>query len=157
MTIASASRRAVIAAALLAGLVGCGSQTTTLAEDAQKTLHQDVQRFRDASDDPAKAQIALERFRTDVNDLVASADLDPADALALITHAGLVEGALPDPKPVAAPAPEPKTVAESTPVIAKKTTPTEDKKALEAWQKKAEKAWKDAVKAKKDGHKGHRP
>jgi hypothetical protein len=93
-----------VAVVLLAGLGGCGSETTTLAASARDTQHQDVDAIRDAAkDDPAGAKAALARFRTHVDDLVAKDALDPADALKLIAHASRIEGRLPAPTPTPTP------------------------------------------------------
>lgn len=151
----SRRRRALAAAAtaaVLLGVTGCGTESSTLADNARTTLHQDVEQLREATADPAEAEAVLAQFRTHVNDLVAADALDAADALRLLEHAGRIETALPVPTERPAPAAVESPKAER--VAATRTTSADDERAVEAWQDNAKKAWSKGNKGTKGAKKG---
>ena len=101
---------AVVAAALLGVLAGCGSADPELLDESVRaTLHARVDDIRSALGDPRRAADALADFRAEVRRLREREELHAADARVLLAQAAQIERGLqsepasPSPAPVVEP------------------------------------------------------
>lgn len=100
---------AVVAAAVLGVLAGCGSADPELLDESVRaTLHARVDDIRAALGDPRRAADAIEDFRAEVRRLRDSEELDAGDARVLLAQAAQIKGGL-EAEP-ASPAPAPVVV-----------------------------------------------
>lgn len=101
------------AAALVSALLaGCGSDDELITSTTADSLHAQVRAVREAVADgqTGRAESAVTNLRNDLRRLADAGELDPADALVLLTQvdriaAGLEPAATPTPTPTPTPRP----------------------------------------------------
>lgn len=112
-----------LTAALLSGLLaGCGSGDELITSSTADTLHSQVQAVRKAvaEDRDGAAESAVANLRANIRRFADAGELDPADALVLLTQVDRIAAALesratptPSPTPTPEPTPEPSPVTGS--------------------------------------------
>lgn len=143
--------RAVVTAALIAVLAGCGSAGPELLDGpARDTLHARVDDIRAALGDPRRAADAIEDFRAEVRRLRESEELAAADARVLLKQVAQIEDGL-EAEPAASPAPAPVVVVE---VPERDGDGTDAGKQAEEERKKADEERKKAGEEKKKADEG---
>ena len=110
-----------LTAALLSGLLaGCGSGDELITSPTADTLHSQVQAVRKAVAEGrhGAAESAVANLRANIRRFADAGELDPADALVLLTQVDRIAAALqsratPTPTPTPEPTPEPSPVTGS--------------------------------------------